>query len=247
MALGCLDPPCAPARSRPSAAFGPAPSLGGTQNRENTNYHPPPPPGVKTPPIPILKISPLRVRSSRTANVKLSNYQIIKLSNYQGSPGRAKLSNYQMIKLSDYQGPPGRPKLSNYQTIKLPIRPRESRQSDSPTGVGSPPEFPRGRNTTTRPPPFAPLGNAGVPSAPWENHFDVIPGAAPGRTETPTPKRLREPRLSDSATGGGGTADLPRERETTTRPHLLPPWGFLACRRPPWENHFDVIPGADLG
>ena len=120
---------------------------------------------------------------------------------------------------------------------------RESRQSDSPTGVGSPPEFPRGRNTTTRPPPFAPLGNAGVPSAPWENHFDVIPGAAPGRTETPTPKRLRERRLSDSATGGGGTADLPRERETTTSPHLLPPWGFLACRRPPWENHFDVIPG----
>ena len=123
----------------------------------------------------------------------------------------------------------------------------ETRQSDSPTGVGSPPEFPRGRNTSTRPPPSAPLGNAGVPSAPWENHFDVIPGAAPGRTETPTPKRLREPRLSDSATGGGGTADLPRERETTTRPHLLPPRGFPACRRPPWENHFDVIPGAPPG
>ena len=215
------------ARSRPSAAFWPGPSLGGTQNRENTNNHQPPPPGVKTPPIPILNISPLRVRTSRTAKVKTSNYQIIKLSNYQG--------------------PPGRPKLSNFQTITLPIRPRESRQSDSPTGVGSPPEFPRGRNTSTRPPPFAPLGNAGVPSAPWENHFDVIPGAAPGRTETPTPKRLREPRLSDSATGGGGTADLPRERETTTRPHLLPPWGFLAGRRPPWENHFDVIPGAAPG
>ena len=113
------------ARSRPSAAFWPGPSLGGTQNRENTNYHPPPPPGVKTPPIPILKISPLRVRTSRTAKVKLSNYQIIKLSNYQ------------IIKLSTYQGSPGRAKLSNYQIIKVS-------NYQIPTGAGGTPEFPRG-------------------------------------------------------------------------------------------------------
>ena len=105
------------ARSRPSAAFWPGPSLGGTQNRENTNNHQPPPPGVKTPPIPILKISPLRVRSSRTANVKLSNYQIIKLSRFPGPGQIIKLSNYQIIK------PPRAGqiiKLSNYQITQSP-------------------------------------------------------------------------------------------------------------------------------
>ena len=105
------------ARSRPSAAFWPGPSLGGTQNRENTNYHPPPLPGVKTPPIPILKISPLRVRTSRTAKVKLSNYQIIKVP--RAGP------NYQIIKLSNYQiikapRPAQTIKLSNYQITNSP-------------------------------------------------------------------------------------------------------------------------------
>ena len=95
------------ARSRPSAAFWPGPSLGGTQNRENTNNHQPPPPGVKTPPIPILKISPLRVRTSRTAKVKLSNYQIIKLSNYQIIKAPPAGPNYQIFKLSHYQFAPG--------------------------------------------------------------------------------------------------------------------------------------------
>ena len=55
---------------------------------------------------------------------------------------------------------------------------------------------------------------------------------------------LREPRRRDSPTGAGGTPEFTRGRKTTTRPPLLLRWGILACHRPPWENHFDVIPGA---
>ena len=159
------------ARSRPSAAFWPGPSLGGTQNRENTNNHPPPPPGVKTPPIPILKISPLRVRTSRTAKVKLSNYQIIKLSNYQIIKAPPAGPNYQIIKLSNYQFAPG-----NHVKV-IPQRGSVAHRNS-----------PGGRNTTTRPPPFAPLGNSGVPPAPVGESLRRDSRSRPGPYRNPNPK-----------------------------------------------------------
>ena len=71
---------------------------------------------------------------------------------------------------------------------------REPRRSDSPTGAGGPPDFPRGGKLTTRPPPFVALGNSGVPPAPVGGYLrrhsrsrfavgvSVRPGLAPGTT-----------------------------------------------------------------
>ena len=109
---------------------------------------------------------------------------------------------------------------------------RESRRSDSPTGAGSTPDFPRGRETTTRPPLLLPWRILACHRPPWENHFDAIPVADPGRTETPTPSRLRESLRSDSPTGAGGTPDFPRAGNHNTSPPFAPLGEFWRATGP---------------
>ena len=58
---------------------------------------------------------------------------------------------------------------------------------------------------------------------------------------------LRESRRGDSPTGAGGTPEFPRGAKGGDVWWFPAPGGNLAGYRPPWGNHLDVIPGADLG